>query len=560
MKVAIYARYSSDNQREESIDAQIRAINDYAQKNGHTIVRIYTDEAKSATTDNRPKFLQMTKDSATGLFNAVIVHKLDRFSRDRYDSAFYKRQLKKNGVKLISVLENLDDSPESIILESVLEGMAEYYSANLSREVMKGMKETALQCKHNGGIPPLGYDVLPDKTYCINEAEARIVRMIFEMYAAGKGYNEIIDTLSSEGFKSKSGRSFGKNSLHDILRNEKYTGTYIFNRTIKKTGGKRNNHQSKSDEDIIRVENGLPSLISKDLWDEVNKKMNGNKHARAANSAKENYLLSGLILCGECGGSFAGNRKFAGRNKSLYVTYECTTRKRQRTCNMKSIEKNIVENLVINQLLNDLFAPEAMDRIADRLAEHALKRAGEISKNIKEFENELSGVQTQINNTVNAISNGMFHPSMKQKMDDLEARKTTLIIRIEEAKRQAEINSPSREFIRSYLEQDSDIKNKSPEDQKRIIQTYVVKVVVYKDRIDTYTIVDFDGGGEGSRTPVRNHILKNFYGCSLYFVHCSVSLAGLEPCASLRRTPTGRVPLSVAFKFRNGSRLRPNQC
>lgn len=515
MIAAIYARYSSDNQREESIDAQVRAINEYARKNGHTIVRIYTDEARSATTDNRPQFLQMMKESATGMFNAVIVHKLDRFSRDRYDSAFYKRQLKKNGVKLISVLENLDDSPESIILESVLEGMAEYYSANLSREVMKGMKETALQCRHNGGTPPLGYDVLPDKSYSVNESEARTVRMIFEMYASGKGYNEIIDTLSIEGCLSKSGRPFGKNSLHDILRNEKYTGTYVFNRTIRKTSGKRNNHQSKSDEDIIRIENGIPAIITKELWNEVGRKMNGNKRARAANSAKETYMLSGLVFCGECGGSFAGNRKFSGRNKNLYVTYECTTRKRQRTCNMKSIEKNFIEDLVIDQLLNDIFAPDAMDRIADRLAEHARLRSGEISKNIRDFENELSGVQTQINNTVNAIANGMFHLSMKEKMDNLEARKTALTLRIVEAKRQAEINSPSREFIRSYLQQDADIHNKSPEDQKRIIRTYVVKVVVYNDRIDTHTIVDFDGGGEGSRTPVRNHILMNFYGCSL---------------------------------------------
>ncbi|ACL75220.1 recombinase family protein [Ruminiclostridium cellulolyticum] len=228
----IYGKYCQYlNCREESIDAQIRAINEYDPRNEHSIVKIYTAEAQSATTDNRPQFLQMMKDSATGLFNAVIVHKLDRFSRDRYDSAFYKRQLKKNGVKLISVLENLDDSPESIILESVLEGMVEYYSANLAHEVMKGMKDTALQCRHNGGTPTLGYDVLPDKSYAVNESEARITRTIFEMYASGHSYNEIIDTMNREGYRSKFGRSFGKNSLHDILRNEKYTGTYIFNRT-----------------------------------------------------------------------------------------------------------------------------------------------------------------------------------------------------------------------------------------------------------------------------------------------------------------------------------------
>lgn len=219
MNAAIYARYSSDNQREESIDAQIRAIKEYADKEGILITKVYTDAAKSATTDNRPKFLEMVHDSEFGLFDAVIIHKLDRFSRDRYDSAHYKRLLKNNGVRLISVLEHLDDSPESIILESVLQGMAEYYSKNLAREVMKGMKETALQCKHTGGLPPLGYAVDPStKKYIIKEEESRPIKIIFEMYAEGYGYSPIIDRLNCLGYKTKTGRTFGKNSLSEICR------------------------------------------------------------------------------------------------------------------------------------------------------------------------------------------------------------------------------------------------------------------------------------------------------------------------------------------------------
>ena len=180
-----YCRFSSDNQREESIDAQLRAIREYAKHNNIEITKVYKDEAKSATTDDRPQFLKMISDSKLGEFDAIIVHKLDRFSRNRYDSAVYKKKLKDNGVTLISVLEHLDGSPESIILESLLEGMAEYYSKNLAREVMKGMKETALQCKHTGGKPPLGYDVAPDKTYIINKTEAQIVKLIFKMYVDG---------------------------------------------------------------------------------------------------------------------------------------------------------------------------------------------------------------------------------------------------------------------------------------------------------------------------------------------------------------------------------------
>lgn len=501
MIAAIYARYSSDNQREESIDAQVRAINEYARKNGHTIVRIYTDEARSATTDNRPQFLQMMKESATGMFNAVIVHKLDRFSRDRYDSAFYKRQLKKNGVKLISVLENLDDSPESIILESVLEGMAEYYSANLSREVMKGMKETAYQCKHNGGIAPLGYDVLPDKSYGINTHEAEIVRMIFHMYVEGVSYRKMTEILNGKGYKTKLGRNFVNNSIHEILVNEKYKGVYVFNRVPKLVNGKRNNHVVKPDEEIIRIENGIPAIVSKELWDEVKKIMTKRGRNPAANSAKENYLLSGLIICGKCGCGMTGTRKFAGRNKSLYLSYECSGRKRKHICDMKAVGKDLVERIVIKQLEKGIFSEKAILKLSEKLAEHALHMTKQISKNIHDYNSELRGIERQIENLLNAIANGMFHQSMKEKLDLLESQKNTLIVRIEEAKIQMSINSPSKESIRAYLEKDADIKNKSPEDQKRIIQTYVKKVVVHDDRIDTDTIVNLTGGGEGTIFP-----------------------------------------------------------
>lgn len=211
-RACAYIRYSSDNQRDESLEAQIRAIKEFGYAKGYEIVKVYQDKAKSATTDRRPGFQQMIKDSANDIFDVVVVHKLDRFSRDKYDSAQYKRKLKQNGVKLVSVTENLDDSPESVILESVIEGMAEYYSKNLAREVMKGMKETAYQAKHTGGLPPLGYDVNAEKKYVINEREAESVRLIFEMYTARYTLSQMVDELNSRGFKTKAGAIFKHNS------------------------------------------------------------------------------------------------------------------------------------------------------------------------------------------------------------------------------------------------------------------------------------------------------------------------------------------------------------
>lgn len=253
VRAVLYARFSSDNQRQESITAQIEAMEAYAAQRGITIIDQYVDSAKSGTTDRRPSFQRMIKDSSKGLFDAVMVHKLDRFARNKYDSAIYKQKLKVNCVNLISVTENLDGSPESIILESVLEGMAEYYSQNLAREVMKGLNQNAKHALHTGGVPPLGYDVV-EKKLVINVNEAEAVRVIFSMFLDGYSYTQISDELNRRGYKTKLGNNFGKNSLFEILHNEKYTGVYIYNRCASKNAnGFRNNHINKSEEDVTRI-------------------------------------------------------------------------------------------------------------------------------------------------------------------------------------------------------------------------------------------------------------------------------------------------------------------
>ena len=289
---AAYYRFSSDNQREESIEAQMRAVHEYAERNGIVIVSEYTDRAKSAVSDQRPEFQRMITDSANGSFTVAIVHKLDRFSRDRYDSAYYKRTLKRNGVSLLSVTENLDGSPESIIMESVLEGMAEYYSKNLAREVMKGMKENAYQGKHTGGIPPLGYDVDKEsKTYIINEHEANAVRLIFARVLEHVGYGTIIDELNEKGYRSKNGQLFGKNSLHDILKNQKYCGTFVFNKRYgRNVDGKRNMHKFRDESEMIIVPEAIPAIVSKEDFDVVQNILKKRTQTRKHSHAKETFF------------------------------------------------------------------------------------------------------------------------------------------------------------------------------------------------------------------------------------------------------------------------------
>lgn len=181
-----YCRFSSDSQREESIDAQLRAIRDFCKQNNYDLIKVYKDEGISGTsTKDRESFLQLIEDSKKNMFDYVIVHKFDRFARNRYDHAIYEKILNDNKVKLLSVLERLNDSPESVILKSVLTGMNEYYSLNLSREIKKGLNENALKAMHTCGIPPLGYDLDENRRYIINEKEAEAVRLIFSLAADG---------------------------------------------------------------------------------------------------------------------------------------------------------------------------------------------------------------------------------------------------------------------------------------------------------------------------------------------------------------------------------------
>ena len=358
-KAVAYARFSSDNQRDESIDAQLRAIRKYADDNGIEIVHEYIDRAKTGTNADRESFQEMLNDSRDGGFSLVIVHKLDRFARNRFDSAISKAKLKNNGVRVVSVLEHLDDTPESIIItEGLLEAMSEYYSANLSREVMKGMKENALSCKHTGGKPPLGYHVGEDMRLEIDEREAPFVKFIFDAILNGMTYSEIISELNKRGAKTKKGGTFGKNSLHAILTNEKYTGVYIYNRAVSKNAsGKRNNHKSKDAENIIRIEGGVPRIISKEKFDAVQKILGKRRSlSHTKSSAKESYLLAGKIFCGVCGNTYCGNRQ-KNSHGYLYITYRCNTRSRKGTkaCRNKEINRDKLEKYVLKLLADVLF-------------------------------------------------------------------------------------------------------------------------------------------------------------------------------------------------------------
>lgn len=492
-----YARYSSDVQRDESIDAQVRAIKSFAEREGYALQKVYADRGISGTsTDKREEFQRMIDDAKSGFFQVVIVHKLDRFARNRADSAIYRKVLEKYGVKLVSVLENFDDSPESVILQSVIEGYNEYFSRNLRREVMKGLKENALSCRFTGGCPLLGYDINKETMrYEINEFEAEAVKLIFKMYLQGEGYSAIINELNRRGFKTKKGNSFGKNSLYDLLRNEKYTGVYIYNRcSCPDENGKFNRHALKADDEVIRIEGGMPQIISKEDFEKVQCNMNARKHKAAANKAKVEYLLSGKIVCGECGSTYAGN---ARRSKDCtYISYTCTKKNGKEKCRNKGVQRDVLERIVLKSLSEKVFNKDLLPEIIAKYDDFALSKNTEFVRLKSQLEKRIAEADKGITNIVNlVVSTGSA--ALAEKLKELEAEKVQLEISLKEAeKKLSEMTVDEAQLKKAFSKAKRLLKSGTLKNRKAIVQQYVKQVVMYHDKIevefnvigDTYTI------------------------------------------------------------------------
>lgn len=407
-KAAFYARFSSNNQRDESIDAQRRAVMKYAEENDIEIVEEYIDRSKTGTNTDRESFRRMLNDSQYGLFDMVLVHKLDRFARNRYDSAVSRNVLKKNGVELYSVTEKFDDSPESIILEGLMEAMNEYYSANLSREVMKGMKENALQCRYTGGYVPLGYRVDDSGHFQINEEEADVVRRIFSGAIQGMSYRELQQEFNEKGIRTRTGQPFGKNSLHSILTNEKYIGVYVYNRAVSKDSrGKRNNHRSKPDDQVIRIDGGVPEIITREEFQTVQELLKKRSRSKRGRTDTGNvYLLTGKVYCGICGGKYCGNSQYSGRKKTLYYSYRCNVRSRKGgvACNNREISRSCLEKYVLRLLADILFNRDRLPAVIDEYNRAVMQAESSMEGDIKRLKKAIKSMENEIDNLVDVIA------------------------------------------------------------------------------------------------------------------------------------------------------------
>lgn len=455
-KAVIYARYSSHNQREESIEGQLRKCHEYAKKNGFIVIEEYIDRAMSGKTDNRVNFQRMIKDSEKGHFSVIIMYTLDRFARNRYDSAMYKAKLKKNGIKIYYTEQSISDEPEGIILESLLEGMAEYYSENLSRGVRRGMKENALKCMITGGYMPLGYRKTADKKFEIDPKTAPIVQEIFDLYANGKSQRQIVDVLNEKGYRTVKGIPFRLGSISGILVNKKYIGIYSF--------------------DDIEIKGGIPAIIDEELFYKVQEMLKKNKRSTGRMKAPMPYLLTGKLFCGHCGSTMVGECG-TSQTGAIYNYYKCQDRKKKHNCTKANEKKDWLERLVVQETVQKILQPGIIDEIALRVAELAEKEFNDKSR-LLSLQDELKSVQTAIRNLLRLVEQGVDTEDVGDRLLDLNSQKADLQKQISKEENKKPMLSKDRiAFWLTDFVNNGDVDN--VEYQQRIIDTLVNRVFVF---------------------------------------------------------------------------------
>lgn len=476
-KAAAYMRYSSDNQREESIDAQRRAITQWAVSGGYEIVAEYVDEAMTGTTDDRDAFLQMIKDAATSEWDAVAVHKFDRFSRYKYDSVIYKHKLRGYGVPVLSVLEHTDDSPESALMESLLEGMAEYFSRNLAREVKKGLRENALTGRSWGGFAPLGYALTKEGKFTIVDNEASAVRMVFDLYLQGYSYQQIADRLNALGLVSRAGKPFSRNSVHDMLRNEKYKGTLLYNRFVyDKQGRRRRPKPGEANANEIRVPNALPAIVDELTWEKVNQQMDLRAHAGKAHPQRS-YLLSGILFCAECGSPMIGVRS------RTTLSYRCAGKKAHLTnCTSSTVICASVDGLVIDTLKTQILNPDTINTLVPRLRKALAGRATTAANDVATLVAHLSDLDSAIGRIVDTVVTMGGSAALQAKLRALEAEKSLAVKALADLQDEMRTFTPTNELINEYLFRDiSAINGNDPHSIQEVIHKYILKVDIKFD-------------------------------------------------------------------------------
>ncbi|MDD3206736.1 MAG: recombinase family protein [Lachnospiraceae bacterium] len=454
----IYARFSpGPRQTEQSIEGQVRDCREYAEKSGLKIVDIYADHHISGSDfEGRVEFNRLIRDAEKGQFKYIIVWKIDRFGRDREEIALNKVRIKKHGVKLLYAKENIPDGPEGIILEGLLESLAEYYVADLRQKVKRGQRESAIK-GHAFGQCPLGY-IKKDKKWVVNESEAAIVRQVFLDWDAGLTAVEIIDKFEKQGIRSRKGQHITKNGIYTILRNSKYIGVCYY-------------------DDILIP---IPAIVDITLWDSCHSKFQKRIGQAASYKAEEKYLLSLKCFCGQCSSLMVGE---SGRGKggTVYHYYKCATNKRKakERCITKTVRKEWLEDLVLEHTMKDVLQDDIIDHLATCVME--IQEKNTVNYTLQNLKQAFTTVQTSIKNIMKAIEAGIITDTTKSRLMELEAQSEELRMHI--AREELKKPALTKEHVVFWLESFRSGDLCDDKFREKLCDIFIHSVYVYNQKV-----------------------------------------------------------------------------
>ena len=474
MNTVIYARYSAGpRQTDQSIEGQLRVCTDFCKQRGLTVIDTYCDRHISGRTDERPEFQRLIADAKRKKFEAVVVYKTDRFARNKYDSAVYKRELKRNGIQIFYAAEAIPDGPEGIILESLMEGLAEYYSAELAQKIKRGMHESALKCQSTGSGRPLGYRVDEQKHFQIDPESAQTVQTIFEQYIKGESNAAICELLNSRGLRTAQGKPFNKNSINRIIKNRKYIGEYRYH-------------------DIV-VEGGMPAIISKDTFNLAQAEMERRRTRKAPKSPKAEYLLAGRLFCGHCKGPMQGVSGTGKSGNKWYYYYCGNTRGKNKTCDKKQVSRDRLERAVVDFTVRYILQEEVLEELA-RKVHAAQERQNDTASEIAFYEKKLADNKKSIANVLRAIESGAATQTLPARLQELENEQAVILGELSflKGKRLAFTEDQILFALMKHLEP---YPGEPEQDyRRRIISDFVSEVYLYDDRLLIYFNISSEDG------------------------------------------------------------------
>lgn len=457
-----YARYSSAGQRDVSIDQQLADIRAYAEKYGYRVVHEYADHAKSGFKNSaaRAAFQSMLAAAPSGSFDTVIAWKVDRFGRNREESALYKKDLRQYGVSVVYAMEHIPAGAAGVLTEGMLESIAEWYSRNLAENVSRGMNDNARKAIYNG-TKILGYRVGPDGHYVIDEEQAAVVRRIFDLYISGYSAVSIASELGAAGVQSARGRKLTSDVVLRIISAEYYKGVYRWG--------------------DVRVPGGMPVIIPEETWEEAQRMK--TKTARHVEKSPADFLLTGKVFCGLCGKPMVGDSG-KSRNGTIHYYYNCTGHKSRagysRTCDKHPVRKDELEDAVLDFIYDHCLNGEEQEKIADVIIK--AQEESESKSPRAALASELKETEKKISNINDAIENGIWNSSTAVRLKTLEDAAEHLRASIAELDfTRSQLLDKDR--ILFFLSRMAKYDRNNPARRRQLIEMFINSVFVFEDKL-----------------------------------------------------------------------------